>query len=120
MKKSSLKSLKKHARILRLFGKYYDSNNLFDFEDVDWHFRLKLIDWLATRNVQLAYGNKTLKIIKQFLESAKRKKLHKNSDYLGKGWTITRKKAKGQKVLFNQKELSRLAELQLSGHMEKI
>lgn len=120
MKKSSYKTFRVHINILREFGVHFDEVNLFTYEDVDWHFRLKLIDWLATRNVQLAYGNKTLKVLKQFLESARRQKLHSNTDYQGKGWTVSRKKAVGQKVLFDEAELLILSNLELSGHLQKI
>ena len=120
MKESTLEPLRIHTKLLKRFGQYYDPQNLFSFEDVDWNFRLKLIDWLASRNLQLAYGNKTLNILRRFLESARRQKLHSNTEYLGSGWTVPRKKARGQHVYFSQKELSRLAELKLTGHFEKI
>lgn len=120
MKKNSLKTFKNHAKVLKSFGNFYNQRTLFDYEDVDWSFRLKLIDWLASKNVQLAYGNKTLKILRQFLESARRQKLHSNTEYQGKGWTVTRKKAKGQHVMFNGNELSILADMKLSGHLDKI
>lgn len=120
MKKSSLKTFKSHAKILREFGEFYNKRELFTYEDVDWNFRLKMIDWLAERNVQLAYGNKTLKILRQFLEAARRQKLHTNTEYQGKGWTIARKKAKGQNVVFTSSELSILAKMKFSGHLDKI
>ncbi len=54
------------------------------------------------------------------LERARRKKLHSNTDYLGDGWTIPRKKAKGEKAILNAQELGILANLELSGHLEKV
>ncbi|MEM9546934.1 MAG: phage integrase SAM-like domain-containing protein [Bacteroidota bacterium] len=120
MKESTLEPLRIHVKLLKEFAIDYDISNLFTFEDVDWNFRLKLIDWLASRNLQLAYGNKTLKILKRFLESARRQKLHLNTEYQGKGWTVPTKKAKGQHVFFSVSELSRLAELRLSSRLSKI
>lgn len=69
MKHSSLKTFKRHVAILKEYAKYFGK---YDYEDVDWNFRLTLIDWLASRNVQLAYGNKTLSVLRQFLEKARR------------------------------------------------
>ena len=121
MKRGSFKIFKRHAAILKEFAEAISKNGkLFTYEDVDWDLRLKLVDWLTARNVQLAYGNKTLKILRQFLEKAKRKKLHSNSDYYGSGWVVSCKKAKGQTVTFNIDELNQLAEMRLSGHLEKI
>ena len=45
----------------------------FTYEDVDWNFRLTMIDWLAERKVKLSYGNKTLDFLRRFLERARRK-----------------------------------------------
>ena len=120
MKKSSFKTYRVHANLLKEFGEYYHPKKMFTFEDVDWNFRLKLIDWLAKRNVQLAYGNKTLKVLRQFLESARRQKLHHNTEYQGRGWCVTTKKAKGQIVTFSTDELNQLSELKLKGHLDKI
>ena len=120
MRKSSLKTFKTHAKRLKDFATFYNRRELFTYEDVDWNFRLKLIDWLASKNVQLAYGNKTLKILRQFLESARRQKLHTNTEYQGKGWTVPRKKARGQNIWFNKEELSSLANMNLFGHLDKI
>ena len=121
MKQGSLKVFKVHAAIIKEFAaEAYPKRKVFDYEDVDWNFRLKLIDWLTERNVQLAYGNKTLKMLRQFLERARRKKLHSNTDYHGVGWTVTRKKAEGQKVILTNEELQHLANLDLSGHLGKV
>lgn len=117
MKHSSLKTFKRHVAILKEYAKYHGQ---YDYEDVDWNFRLGLIDWLASRNVQLAYGNKTLSVLRQFLEKARRRKLHSNTDYQGVGWSVTRKKAKGQRVVLNFEELDQLAKLELSGFEEKV
>lgn len=46
------------------------------YEDVDWNFRLRLIDWLGEREAMLSCGNKALGIPRQFMERARRKKLH--------------------------------------------
>ena len=120
MNEDSLKAIKPHVGIIKSFGKFLNSNDCFNYEDVDWNLRLKLIDWLASKQVQLSYGNRTLKILRQFLEAARRKKIHSNTDYLGKGWTVPRKKARGQHVFFDQKELARLAEIKFTGHLDKI
>lgn len=121
MKRGSWKVFKGHARILKEFAKEaFPKSKSFDYEDVDWNFRLKLIDWLAGRNFQLAYGNKTLKVLRQFLERARRKKLHSNTDYHGVGWVITQKKAIGQKVVLDNLELEQLAKMKLKGHLAKV
>ncbi len=121
MKYGSLKVFKAHARILRQFAEeVFPKGKCFDYEDVDWNFRLKLIDWLTKKNVQLAYGNKTLKILRQFLERARRKKLHTNTDYQGVGWVISQKKAVGQKVVLTSEELELLANLNLKGYLAKV
>ena len=121
MKYGSLKVFKAHAGILKQFAKeVFPKSQEFNYEDVDWNFRLKLIDWLTERNAQLAYGNKTLKILRQFLERARRKKLHTNTDYQGVGWVVTQKKAVGQKVVLTNEELENLANLKLMGHLAKV
>jgi len=112
-KKSTLKSIKLHIGIIKRFGH-------FDYEDVDWNFRLKFVDYLSNNNFQLAYGNKCLKILKFFLERSRRKKLHTNNAYQGRGWTIPRTRAKGDLVTLSSTELKRLASVKLSGHLEKI
>ena len=121
MKWNSYKVFQGHARLLKQFGQEkFAKGKMFTYEDVDWNFRLKLIDWLADRNAQLAYGNKNLKVLKQFLERARRKKLHNNTDYLGSGWVIPQKKAVGQKIILNIEELDYLAQMRLSPHLEKV
>lgn len=112
MRLSSYKPFKLHAGILKEFAQ---ERGRFTYEDVDWNFRLELIDWLAGRNAQVAYGNKTLSILRQFLERARRKKYHSNTDYHGSGWMIPRKKAEGQKVILTPEELEVLYRLKLSG-----
>jgi site-specific recombinase XerD len=117
MKKGSLSPYKRHAGILKKFAK---ARGRFDFDDVDWNLRLELIDWLASRNVQLGYGNKTLSIFRQFMERARRKKFHANLKYQGSGWLVTQKKAIGQNVTLSPQELQRLADLQLFGFAQKV
>lgn len=121
MRKGSLKTFRKYATLLKKFAlSEFPKKQLFTYEDVDWEFRLKLIDWMVDRNVQLSYGNKILKTLRQFLERAKRKKFHSNSDYQGAGWVIPEKKAKGTTVVFDLDELNHLATLELSGRMDKV
>ena len=121
MKRGSYKIFKRHAAILKEFAvEQFSEGQLFDYEDVDWDFRLKLIDWLTSRNVQLAYGNKTLKMLRQFLDRARRKKLHTNADYHGAGWVISQKKAKGKIVVLTIDELEQLSRMNLSNHLSKI
>ncbi|MCB0633026.1 MAG: tyrosine-type recombinase/integrase [Saprospiraceae bacterium] len=117
MRKSSWKGFNRHANILISFA---GEVHPFDYEDVDWNFRLELIDWLESRNDALAYGNKTLSVLRQFLERARRKKLHSNIDYQGSGWMIPKKKAVGQKVTLNPEELQRLADLRLFNFADKV
>ena len=120
MKWNSYKVYQNHARLYKEFGKDKFRKKSFNYEDVDWNFRLKLIDWLTDKNVQLAYGNKNLKILKQFLELARRKKYHTNTDYLGSGWVVSKKKAVGQKVILNNDELQYLANMELPNYLDKV
>lgn len=120
IKESTLKVVKLHVELIKRYGRHYDHQKLFNYEDVDWNFRDKYVKWMAQKNIKVGYGNKTLKILKQFLEAARRKNLHRNVAYQGKGWTVARKKAKGQLVTFTHKELARLSEVKLSGHLEKV
>jgi integrase len=117
MRESSIGPYKVHANVLRSFA---EENGSFDFEDVDWEFRTRLIDWLETKEVKLSYGNKTLGILRQLMERARRKKLHNNLQYQGRGWVVTRKKAMGQKVTLNPEELQLLADMPLKGYLKKV
>ncbi|MCB0651493.1 MAG: tyrosine-type recombinase/integrase [Saprospiraceae bacterium] len=120
MKYHSFKNFKLHSAFIKEFGYQVFGKDGFNFSDVDWSLRDKLVDWCAERNMQLAYGNKTLKVLRQFMERARRKKLHSNTDYHGVGWTISPKKATGQIVTLSPEELQFLADLELSGHLAKI
>ena len=117
MRPSSLTPYKVHTGVLKNFAK---EKGEFTFEDVDWNFRLKLIDWLATRDVKVSYGNKTLGILRQLLERARRKKLHNNTQYQGGGWVVTEKKAAGTKVVLFPEELQFLADMELGGYLKKV
>jgi integrase len=117
MRYGSFKVYKLHAGILKKFAK---ANGKFDFDDVDWNFRLELIDWLTTQKFKLAYGNKTLSVLRQFMERARKKKLHSNTKYHGLGWKVAKKKATGQKVTLNPEELQKLADLELYGFEAKV
>ena len=105
MREGSWDAFNRHANILKRFAKEVRH---FDYDDVDWNLRLEIIDWLASRNIKLAYGNKTISILRQFMERARRKKLHSNVEYQGTGWIIPQKKAVGQKVILTEIELQRL------------
>ena len=120
MKRGSWKVFELHAGRLKRFAADVYGTHGFTYEDVDWNFRLELIDWLAKQNTQLAYGNKTLKVLRQFLERARRKKLHSYTDYLGEGWVVSKKKAEGQLVTLSIDELEVLAELKLAGFLAKV
>jgi integrase len=117
MRKSSLAPYKVHAGVLKAFA---EEKGTFTFEDVDWNFRLKLIDWLGERKVMISYGNKTLGILRQFMERARRQKLHTNIQYQGGGWLVTQKKAVGEKVILSPEELQHLANMELSGYLKKV
>ena len=116
-KKSSLKPYLVHANVLKEFA---EENGKFSFEDVDWNFKTQLIDWLSEREIKLSYGNKTLELLKRFLERARRKQLHNNTKYQGSGWLVPQKKAIGQKIILNPDELQFLSELQLSGYLKRV
>ena len=117
MKPSSIKMFKKHVHILKKFAR---SKGSFSYEDVNWTLRLKLIDWLSANNVQVGYGNKTLKILRQFMERARRKGLHNFTGHQGQRWQVQPLKAKGTKVTVTEQELDRLAKLELSGYLKKV
>ncbi len=117
MRESSHAPYKVQAGVLKAFA---EEQGAFTFEDVDWNFRLRLIDWLGEREVMLSYGNKTLGILRQFMERARRKKLHTNIQYQGGGWRVTQKKAAGEKVILTPEELQRLADMNLSGYLKKV
>lgn len=116
MSYSSWEPYRRHARILQRFA---EEEGRFDYEDVDWNFRFKLIDWLTEQGVSLNYGNKTLSTLKQFLERARRKKLHTNIQYHGNGWIVSQRKAKGQLIYLDRKELQKLADLPLTGRLKR-
>lgn len=117
MRTGSVKTFKLHVDILRQF---MAEEGAFDYEDVDWNLRLRLVDWLSGRNAQLAYGNKTLSVLRQFLERARREKLHANTKYQGAGWSITQKKASSIPITLSLEELQRLADWKLKGYMKKV
>jgi len=117
MRKASFKPYKLHAGILKKFAQV---RGKWHFDDVDWNFRLELIDWLADRNVQLSYGNKTLSILRQFMERARKEKLHNCTSYQGVGWRVPHKKASAEKVILTPDELQILADLRLHRLREKV
>jgi len=117
MKQGSFKVFQLHANLIKDFAE--ECGN-FSYKDVDWSLRLKLIDWLATKNCQLAYGNKTLNMLRQFMERARRKGFHENTNYQGVGWQVKPLKAKGPKIILSISELDQLAEMKLTGLMEQV
>ena len=112
MRHSSWDTFDRHRRVINHFAR---DVRYFDYEDVDWAFRNEFIDWLASRNISLSYGNKTLSALRQFLERAKRRKFHTNTDYQGMGWMVTQKKAVGQLVTLTPEELEIFGKLELTG-----
>lgn len=117
MRESSLAPYKVHAAVLKAF---IEEQGAFDFEDVDWNLRLRLIDWLAKREIKISYGNKTLGILRQFMERARRKELHSNTRYQGSGWLVAKKKAAGEKIILTPGELQHLADMELGGYLKKV
>lgn len=117
MNKDTIRGFRLHANILKKFAK---DKGKFTYEDVDWNFRLKLIDWLTNKNVQLSYDNKTLRVLRMFLERAKKKKIHNCTDYKGNGWLVTQTKAKGQIVFLSPEELQIISELKLFGICDRV
>jgi hypothetical protein len=67
IRKDTVRMFKNHADIIKKFAQEVRP---FNYEDVDWNFRLEFIDWLTKRNSKLEYGNKTLSVLRQFLERA--------------------------------------------------
>lgn len=117
MKTGSRTGFERHTKLLKKFAKEVRP---FNYDDVDWDFRLELIDWLASRNTKLRYGNKTLSVLRQFMERARRKKLHSNVQYQGIGWMVPAKRAVGEIVILTPEELQRLAELRLFDFADKV
>jgi len=117
MKMGSRRSFERHTKLLKKFAKEVKP---FDYDDVDWNFRLDLIDWLSTRNIKLCYGNKTLSVLRQFMERARRKKLHSNVQYQGTGWMVPQKRAVGEMVTLTPEELQILADLKLFDFADKV
>ncbi len=117
MRHSSYRVFSVHAQILKDFAK---SQGGFSYEDVDWTLRLALIDWLSDKGVQLAYGNKTLNVLRQFMERARRKGHHSCTGYLGKGWQVRALKARSDTIVLSLEELDTLANMTLSGHLKKV
>ncbi len=120
MKKNTLKMFRQNINNIKAFAAQYNGGKGFSYEDVDWNLRIEMIDWLTEKGVQLAYGNKTLKTFRQFMERARRKRLHTNINYQGVGWTVTPKRAKGEMVILTTTELQTLADMELTGHLAKI
>jgi integrase len=110
IRKDTVRMFKNHADIIKKFAQEVRP---FNYEDVDWNFRLEFIDWLTKRNSKLEYGNKTLSVLRQFLERARRKKFHANVQYQGPGWLVPKKRASGDKVILTMEELQILADLKL-------
>jgi integrase len=106
-----------HVNLIKGFA---EEEGEFTYEDVDWNLRLRLIDWLSAKEVKISYGNKCLSMLRQFLERARRKGLHQNTQYQGTGWLVPQKKAVGQKVILTPKELKYLAEMPLTGFLKKV
>lgn len=117
MKMGSRRSFERHTKLLKKFAKEVKP---FDYDDVDWNFRLDLIDWLSSRNIKLCYGNKTLSVLRQFMERARRKKLHTNVQYQGTGWMVPQKRAVGEMVTLTPEELQILADLKLFDFADKV
>lgn len=106
-----------HVNLIKGFA---EEEGEFTYEDVDWNLRLRLIDWLSAKEVKISYGNKCLSMLRQFLERARRKGLHQNTQYQGTGWLVPQKKAVGQKVILTPKELKYLADMPLTGFLKKV
>ena len=83
MKKNTLKMFRQNINNIKAFAAQYNGGKGFSYEDVDWNLRIEMIDWLTEKGVQLAYGNKTLKTFRQFMERARRKRLHTNINNKG-------------------------------------
>jgi len=117
MKQSSLGVFQLHVNNIKKFAA---EEGTFSYEDVDWNLRLRLIDWMTSKNWQLAYANKTLSTLRQFIERARLKGYHDSTAYQGRGWEVRPLKAKGQKVILSKDELDKLAAIDLHGFNEEV
>ena len=117
MQRSSYRTYKLHANNIKRFAK---EKGRFDYEDVDWNLRLQMIDWLSARKIQVGYGNKTLSILRQFMERARKKEYHTNVKYHGSGWLVTQKKASSTPITLTQEEFQYLADMPLGRHLRKV
>lgn len=120
MNGNTLKTYRTHFKQIREYLSSSSKMKLTRFKDVNFNFRDAFVDWMSGKDIQLAYGNKILKTLRQYCEIARRKGLHENIDYLGSGWTIKAKKAKGDIISLSEKEIKYLNELKLTGHLAKI
>ncbi|MEO0727194.1 MAG: phage integrase SAM-like domain-containing protein [Bacteroidota bacterium] len=110
----------RHLKMAKHFHAFYNDGKGFSFDEVDWNLRLAYIDFLSERRLKLSTGNKALKTFRQFIEKARRKKLHSNTDYQGVGWTVSPKRARGQLITLSTDELDQLAALQIKGYLAKV
>lgn len=120
MNVNTLKTYKTHFKQIQKFLRSSPEMKLLGFDDIDFNFRNVFVDWMSNNNMQLAYGNKILKTFRQECEKARRIKIHSNIDYLGSGWNIPSKKAKGDIVTFNENDLQLLHEMNLKAHLLKV
>lgn len=108
------------VKYINLLSDFIAEYGDFEFSEVDWVFRTKLIDFLAEKEVRLSYGNKALNVFRQLMERARRQNLHENTQYQGSGWTVTQKRAVGTKVILTERELEHLSKLYLTGYYKKV
>ncbi|MEL6929340.1 MAG: tyrosine-type recombinase/integrase [Cyanobacteria bacterium J06600_6] len=117
MKGDTVRMFKMHTDTLKVFAR---ERGDFDYNDVTWSLRLKLIDWLAARKVKVAYGNKTISTLVQFVERARRKGHHNHIGHQGQGWKVKQLKAEGPKVTLSVGELTLLSEMRVGGFLGKV
>ncbi len=117
MKSDTLRMFRLHTRLIKKFA---EEKGGFSYGNMNWDLRLKLIDWLSARNIQVSYGNKTIDTLKQFVERARRKGHHSFVGHQGSGWRVKPLKAEGPKIVLSVNELELFASLEIGGFLEKV
>lgn len=98
---------------LKNFAKELGKND-FTFNEIDWEFREKYLNWLYSppRNHSQATARKEIKNLKNFMAEAEKRGLHENRIYAQRGFGVKASKTKN-KVRLTFDELEALADLDL-------
>lgn len=107
---------KKYITVFGHLGEYAKERGIaLDYENIDWEFRSKFVNWLYAppRNHAINNASKILDTVRKFMREAHRLRYHTNLTFEEKGFTVKRVKVKN-KVRLSLRELDALGELDLS------